>query len=240
MARDWSPVVLDTINSAADATTYDGNSVTLTNGRTYAISLLNAKATLPDAAVSIQTVGGAQSFTAKGTALLWDTIGTPLKRHRWWMLKCTATTTAVWRVDFGGNTQLGCRAVLWEIPDTTAAEPYVTEKQASVDTDTTLSCTPDALGSTNNLLLAAGFIDINNAGDTVSGTGWTGVGGGLGGNTPPMTLEAAYNEGGVAQQGTFSGAGSASRAIHIIEIAAPAVGANIAAKAMHYSRMRNG
>jgi hypothetical protein len=239
MARDWSPVVLDTINSSSDATSYDGNSVTLTIGRTYVVSNLNSKTSTPDAPASIQLVGGAQAFIAKGTALLWGTSGTPLKRHRFWICKCTVTSTAVWRIDFGANTQTGCRAVLWEIPDTTATDPYVNETQAFTDTnDASLACTPNAPVNSDSLFIAASMNALNSSSDAVSGTGWTGVGGGLANPTPNMTLESAYNEGGSATQASWTGAGSSARAIHVIEIGAPAAGSNVPEKAHHFGMMR--
>lgn len=223
MARDWTFTVVETINSNTDALTYDTSGSFLpVVGRLYVIYVMNSKATTPDEAsgVAHDPAGTPRAFTAKGTALQMDTAASPLKRGRWWMWLCANATSAPVRVTFPA-TQTGCRAIVWEVNDTTDTEPYANEKKGTADANVTISATPDALASTDNLLLAVGLHDLNTQNDVPSGTNWNVAGAGLANSNPNMTLEGATNEGGVAQQLTFTTAGSADRGIHIVEIAAP-------------------
>lgn len=219
----WTTNILPVINSQTDADHYDGSSTTLTAGRYYLALLLNMKGTAADAPISIGPIGGAQPFSAVAGAVQTTPIATGLKRGAVWELQCTSTTTAALRVDFGtGVTQLGCRCVFVEIVEPVATVAIVNVKITRVDSNTTISLTPDALLSALNLLIAMEWQELNDNSETPSGTGWAALGAGASGASPNSTLEAAKNDGGSAQTLTYTGT-SANRGMIIVEVAAPSI-----------------
>lgn len=202
--------------SSSNIQTHTTASITLTAGRLYLIGFVHSDAAPENAASSVATTGGAVTFTSV-TSVVYDTIASNVHRLELWRAIPSSTVTDTIAINLG-DAGTGCAWIIQEYtnPDTTT--PLGTAVTNNANASTSIAVTPGALNRNVNHQIAFGAHDLNSTSDTASGTNWSSVGTGQTYATPNTGLECAENTSGTAQQVTFSGAGSADRAVIAVEV----------------------
>lgn len=136
--------------SATDATTFANTSTTPVSGRLYLVSVVNTKATTPDA----PTLSGTNGFNVTWTQIatvLFNTIASPTQRLTLFWGIASSNTAGVITSSYGGNTQTGFNQFIDEVTGFNATTPVtaniVTNRGDAV---TGVNCTLAALASTLN------------------------------------------------------------------------------------------
>lgn len=202
--------------STANAATYDTASVTLTAGRFYIIGINHSDTAPEEQATSIQTVGGAISFAFLDSQVF-DTIASNVHRLEVWSVFAASTVTAALRITLP-DAGTGCAWIVQEYTNAHAASPLGTPVKNAANASASISATPGALAASSSHQIAFGASDLNLTTDVASGTNWASVGTGVTYATPSTALECAENTSGTASQVTFSTAGSADRAVIVVEV----------------------
>lgn len=213
---------LDANASTSNVQTFDTASVTLEAGRLYLIGIVQSDTAPEQAVSSVATVGGAVTFAQLATQV-YDTLASNVHRLSVFWVVPASTVTAAIRITLA-DAGTGCAWILQEYRDINPAAALGTPVTNGINAQTSIAATPGALASNRNHQIAFGAHDLNSTADTASGTNWASVGAGVAYNTPATGLECAENTSGTASQVTFSGAGSADRAVIAVEVkAAPIV-----------------
>lgn len=226
MASTLTPTIITgaSIDSSANVQDHDSadTNLTFTSGRTYIAGIASSdSAATENVPNSVGASDASLAFTAAATSTGFVSAGSPTHRISWWWAKPGSTLTGkTFRVSLD-DAGTGCYAFLIEIPEATADTPIVAANvKSAVDTDTNVSATPDALGSTNNLQLALHEVAGETGAQTISGTDWSGLLNGTNDHAlPDSRATVAVNSSGVAQTVTFTG-NTFDRGLLVIEVAA--------------------
>ena len=188
--------------STTDGTSFVTDSVTMKArpGLVYALIFINSKASAAEAATTVVTTGGAQTFVSRVTT----TYGASTEgRVSMWTCVPTADVTATITISFTG-TQTGCAWTLTALTNVdTTTNHGVVQSVVGTGSSTTPLATLAAFGSANNMTLGANA----NVADTTTtpGTGFTELYD-INYATPTNCLQVQWGQNDTTSDGTITSA----------------------------------